>query len=286
MPRLKFDLQPVLAGWRDDKDEHEAWVREVYARHHPDEEPRACDCGYYIPDRLVTCTERDRAACRANVQRRLEHHYRDKHQRGLRAKREWPGLPFPKVGYGTCHWCGQPITLGRVKQRMFHDGRADEPDCKGRRDLHIDLGAQQLHLVARDGLGCRGCGKVAGRWSRFALSAATLARWAAERPERYPPTVWVGEATVCGWSTALEVDHFVALAVAWEAFQADERRRWFFSPGNLQLLCGECHLAKTRADVALIKMAQARGPEWAKAEVLRRLADAGLLRGPKPGETA
>lgn len=80
-----------------------------------------------------------------------------------------------------------------------------------------------------------------------------------------------------------EVDHFIPLGAAWEAFPDPARRRWFFSPANLQLLCTGAgnghHVAKSKEDVALIKACQANGPDWARARVLDILAEAGLLKG-------
>lgn len=52
-------------------------------------------------------------------------------------------------------------------------------------------------------------------------------------------------------SIELEVDHVIPLwKVALISDLTLEQRRWYFGPGNLQLLCGPCHKAKCRAEAA------------------------------------
>jgi 5-methylcytosine-specific restriction endonuclease McrA len=132
----------------------------------------------------------------------------------------------------------------------MHDGREDEPECRWLYHLHTDAGTQQRYLLDRDGKGCMDCGAMVGRWG-----------------------------------SGLEVDHTVALALAWVAFgEHPTRFRWFFSPANLKLRCSGCHQTKTAQDRALIRQANALGSEWARATVLRLLADAGQLRVSQPGK--
>ena len=64
------------AEGRPTREEHEAWVREVYARHYPGDEPRSCDCGYWADDWLVVCHDRHRKHCRRDVEGRLRETYK------------------------------------------------------------------------------------------------------------------------------------------------------------------------------------------------------------------
>lgn len=239
MPRLKFDLQPVGPWPGETVDEHNAYMREAYgdkewAKH----DLAPCSCGYHPADMLCTCGPQNRTA---EVGRRhLERHYREKHQKALRAKREFPGPPCDGKGTGWCRWCGTEIINPKTGRRHAQRTWCPDGGCLRLFNLHTFHVAQRRYLKTRDGEGCRQC--------------------------RAPYT---------------EVDHFIPLGAAWEAFPEPERRRWFFSPANLQLLCigkGGCHVAKSRDDVALIKACQRNGPEWAKGEILNRLAAAGRLK--------
>lgn len=288
VPRLKFDLKPE-GPWRGETVEaHNVELREQVAGWSwwGGGELQPCDCGLYVEGMVCTCRpEERRNHTPAWVAKTLEARARRKHLDALKLKRAFPA--FDRCPMGVCYWCRAPIVHGRVKQRGMHDGRKDEPDCQHQYHLRTRLEAQQSHLLDRDGIGCRCCGKVAGAWARVwtAENEDRLAHWWAQDGwlkrqlrEKPGPFTWVS------WSTHLEVDHIIPLAAAWEAFPEAGRRRWFFGPANMQLLCpnGGCHVAKTREDVAFIKACQQNGPEWAKAEVLRRLADAGLIRSPEP----
>lgn len=290
MARLKFDLTPIEPWWfRDAKtrEEHDQGIREFWARHYPGREPVPCDCGYYsTSEALVYCPPgRRKTECYGKTEKRLTAHYRWAHDQGLKKKRAFPGVPFPRPGPGNCCWCGQPMVHGRVKQRSAHDGRKDEPDCRHLWNLHIRLEVQQAHLLDRDGMGCRDCGVIVGTWKgqwRGETDPAKVRAWSEAWARRCPPETYVGVFCWANWSTGLEVDHFIALAVAWLAFPEDARRRWFFSPANLRLLCTACHVAKTGRDRLLLRQAVDAGPEWLKAEALRQMADAGLIRRPGP----
>lgn len=285
MARLKFDLQPQPPWWDRSEEtrlDHEQGIREYWARHYPDHEPEPCDCGYYTPGCLVHCGPgKHRAHCHKDVRSRLESRARHEHKQGLALKRKFPGLgPTPAR---CCAWCKGPLVHGRVGQRSMHDGRLDEPECRWQYELRTRLEVQRSFLLERDGMGCRGCGAVVGRWSQH--READPERWRAWGPswaQRYPAEVWVGMVSPTSWEIGLEVDHFIALAFAWEGFGTDPRWAWFFAPPNLRLLCGACHKAKTREDITAVRMAQGRGPEWARADILRRLNDAGLLRIARP----
>jgi 5-methylcytosine-specific restriction endonuclease McrA len=271
MPRLKFDLLPKC---RDDdhwqtRAENDAWVRKCWANWDRTGEPTPCDCGYWADDWLVYCDATERRACRATAKTRLEAGARREHDQALAAKRLFPALP--RCPMGVCYWCRQPIVHGQAKQRSMHDGRKDEPECRWLYELHTRLPVQQSYLLDRDGPGCKTCGQVVGRWQLI---------WVCQE-HRVAEYAFDGPNSQVRWSTGLEVDHRIALAVAWLAFPDDSRRRWFFSPSNLRLLCSGCHKAKTQLDRAVLREAAARGPEWVTAEVLRQLADAALLAAPK-----
>lgn len=288
MARLKFDLTPVVPWWFRDAEtraEHDQSIREYYERCWPGRAPVPCDCGYWVEGALVHCPPDDRAFCRKDVPKRLEQHHRYLHDQGLKKKRAFPGVPFPRCGQGNCCWCGKPMVHGRVKQRSAHDGRKDEPNCRHLWNLHVRLDVQQAHLLDRDGMGCIDCGAVVGTWKGGWVRETdpeSVRAWGPSWVIRCPPETYVAPFCWANWNTHLEVDHFIALAVAYMAFPEDARRRWFFSPANLRLLCPACHVAKTGRDRLLLRQAAAFGPEWLKGEVLRQLADAGLLRTPGP----
>lgn len=268
MPRLKFDLQPE-GPWRGETvEEHNAALREQVAGWSwwSGGELQPCDCGLRLETMLCTCRPEDRANhTPEGVARTLEARARRRHLDALAEKRKFP--EFERCPMGTCYWCRQPIVLGRAKQRSMHDSREDEPDCRHQYHLRTRLDAQRPYLLKRDGPCCVACGAMEGRWGPI---------WTDPYPERVAETwrtrAWIRERF------ALEVDHAIALAVAWLAFPEAERRRWFFSPANLRLLCEDCHKAKTQEDRLLLRQAVVYGNDWLKAEVLRRLADAGLLR--------
>lgn len=56
--------------------------------------------------------------------------------------------------------------------------------------------------------------------------------------------------------TGLEVDHIIPLKLV-------PRKLRYWMPGNLQLLCHECHAAKTTQDRRAIRKAQQKGPSTA-----------------------
>jgi hypothetical protein len=240
MGRLKFDVSPINRdeGAHGTREENDAWARRCWANWGRKGEPRACDCGYFSDDWLVTCDEIQRVHCRKNLRKRLEYGARQDHERALRKKREFPGPPHDGKGTGWCRWCGLEIINPKTGKRHHLRTWCPSGECLKAYNLHTVHIAQRRYLTARDGEGCKLCG--------------------------CPDT---------------EVDHVIPLAAVWEAFPEPDRRRWFFSPANLQLLCkGGCHVAKSKADVAFIKACQQNGPGWAKSEVLRRLNAAGLLR--------
>lgn len=243
MARLKFDVKPQDRNerWYQTREEHEEWVREVWSNWSMPGEPAPCSCGFYADDWLVTCEGVQRERCHRDVQKRLEFGARQDHERALRKKREFPGPPCDGKGTGWCRWCGAEIINPKTGRRHALRTWCADGGCFRLYNLHTHHYAQRRYLKARDGEGCKTC-----------------------------------SAPYC------EVDHVIPLAAAWEAFPEPDRRRWFFSPANLQLLCtgasNGCHVAKSREDVAFIRACQQNGPQWAKAEILRRLGERGLLR--------
>lgn len=281
MARLKFDLQPVVSEWRTGphQAEHDENIRAYFARHHPDDTPGPCDCGYWADNGLVYCRTVDRPQCKRDVAKRLEHHYREAHKKALRQKREFPGAPHIKSA--GCNWCGKPIVHGRAAQRSWHDGRLDEPDCLFEYYLRTRSETQQRYLVKRDGMRCR-CGKVCGRWHigfTFTDEGAVRRFW--DRSAWFKRTfpTCPGWITYISWSSTFEVDHILPLAAAWVAFPEDDRRRWFFGPRNLAGLCRDCHRKKTKDDIAFIRALQQMPQEAATMAVLDKMRDLGLLKG-------
>ena len=62
----------------------------------------------------------------------------------------------------------------------------------------------------------------------------------------------------CG-SKAMEIDHRVALSVAWERMLTGDRRWWAaWTIGNLRWLCRECHVTKTRDDRYVLRKLRKR----------------------------
>lgn len=282
MPRLKFDLKPFNrdeeAHYRS-REENDDWVRNIWKKWNRPGEPAPCDCGYYGDQWLVTCDARDRLRCKADMPRRLEASHRDKHERFLRSKRVFPGTPFNK-GPGWCRWCGAWIVDPKTGEQHRSRTWCAHGDCLHEYNLRTDLETQRAHLLRRDGLGCFDCGDVQGAWAKSREANPEVWRnWGPKWERRYPADVWVGELCTVAWNTRHEVDHFIALAVAFECFPDDGRRRWFFSPANLRLLCASCHKAKTNRDRALLREIANEGPEHGKAVVLGQLRDAGLLKG-------
>ena len=54
-----------------------------------------------------------------------------------------------------------------------------------------------------------------------------------------------------------EIDHILALSIAWELRKRGDRRWWrAWTPGNLRPLCHECHRLKTREDRAELSRLQ------------------------------
>lgn len=260
MARLVFDLKP-LPIWGTETperaEEHNCEIIEWFARHYPDETPKPCDCGYFEPVHLVRCTEKhQRRHCRRDALKRLERAYRERHLKALRQKRVCPPTPYAGAGPGICWWCGDGLPrtkAGNFVQRVFHNGRKGEPKCGYHHRLHTQTPVQLEYLLQRRGPRCAGCGELHGAWARRRPTSPERLReiWG---QTSYPADVWVGPLCTAWWQTSLEVDHKVALALV--AHLPDDERRPYFGPINLQLLCADCHKAKTRSDRAKIRALQ------------------------------
>lgn len=280
MARLVFDSSP-LGPWRAETvEEHNASLLEFCAGYDWIE-ARPCDCGQYVEGMLCTCRPAERKhKTPARVAEIIQASRRREHLEGLAKKREFPRLG--RCPLGVCYWCREPIVHGRVKQRSMHDGRKDEPNCRWEYALRTHRDTQLAYLLRRDGNGCTDCGSVKGRFGCYwnCTSEERALSWWKEAPSarRDFPEPPAGPFSWIRWDSALEVDHFVALAVAFEAFPDPARRRWFFGPRNLRLLCADCHKAKTRLDRALLREIYAGGEEFGRARVLDILAAAGLLK--------
>lgn len=252
---------PVPGGHLDA--EHDAWVREMWAKWSYPGEPAPCECGYWSGGGLVLCQPDQRAECRATVQVRLARHWREHHQRQVRARRTFPGPAHDGLGAGHCRWCGEDILREDDSSRL-NLRRTWHPACFHQFNLHTHRDTQVAFLLKRDGPGCGACGAVMGQWERTAYSADH------ERDPDYcrakdawwrrilPPDIYVALYCPVAWTTSMEVDHVTALGRV--AHLTDEERRPFFGPDNLQLLCVPCHQAKTVADRAAIKAVRVDNP--------------------------
>lgn len=149
---------------------------------------------------------------------------------------------FPPEGRPAnwCRWCGGEIVHGRVAQRGWHDGRADEPNCRRERELHTVKDVQLAFLIERDGQRCADCGENPERWHRRGLCSQMP-----QDLEAWGEAPWPRFSMVRRVS-ALEVDHDVPL---WSvAHLPDDERRPFFGPPNLKLRCEPCHDGKTATE--------------------------------------
>lgn len=192
--------------------------------------------------------------------------------------RVFPGPPHDGLGHGFCRWCGKEMAadVPRRKQRTWCPGG----DCFHEYNLHTRLEVQRTFLFERDGLGCSKCGSQVGQWARgnWATDPDYYRGLSETWVKHFDPAIYVGEFFSVTWSADLQVDHRIPLVAAFRAFEGDRRLGWFWGPGNIWLLCPDCHREKTREDVKLGKACEANGKEWAKAEVLHMLRETGRLR--------
>lgn len=190
--------------------------------------------------------------------------YQNRRRSAVSAYRKFPGNPYQvarrqvrdRNDVGVCSWCGGEILRadGHAvdKRRTWHSGKGDEPDCLGEYFRHTRAPDQLAFLIERDGIGCAICSKVVGRW-KYRRAWKTD-----EFGGRFVHGLAHEENGVCRftWSSGLQVDHVLALALV--VLEVPEAERWrYWGPVNLQALCDACHKAKTAEDVRRIKAARA-----------------------------
>lgn len=124
-------------------------------------------------------------------------------------------IPFADAPNGTCRWCGEPITFGRVGARRWHDGREPQPAHLRDEGAVKEPACLQIYLLL----------SKPSATSPALLELAGLEYACAEcgrRPEAHE-------------RVKFDVDHRVPLADGGE-----------HALSNLQLLCNDpCHKAKT-----------------------------------------
>ena len=146
-----------------------------------------------------------------------------------------PPLHHHERSGGVCRWCGLIV---------FHDkgAKAGEPNrrrawhtaCVDEYKLHAWAAEQEKFVRKRDGGRCAACRERPKKWVRAKY----------ESTDRATRGRYVRIKRAC----ALELDHLTPL---WSVanLPAHERRA-FFGPSNLQLLCPDCHRAKTTREAA------------------------------------
>lgn len=226
--------------WATEK--HDEEMRAFFAKHHPGEEPSVCTCGYFEPVGLVYCSAGQRERCERDYDSRVASYRKEEGVRKQRAKRRFPGPPHDGLGTGFCRWCGAEIINPKTGKRHATRTWCPDGDCVHEFNLHTRADVQAIHLRRRDGLGCRGCGVIKGRWAMW---------WMDNYYEVRADATNDGPTCFIMWTDAMEVDHVVALGLV--SHLSDDARRQFFAPENLQLLCVDCHKAKTKADIRKIR---------------------------------
>lgn len=177
----------------------------------------------------------------------------------------FPEWPPEQSGPGRCRWCGEIVRHRSGKREGLINTRAHwHRECLEDFYLHSRLEQQFGYVERRDGLKCAwpGCGAEPAKWHN-------LGECVEMRTDR-PSFLWAGPvgsdawlAASHAWSrenpnnrytmverrTALELDHRYPL---WAVQHLDpDRRRPFYGPRNLWLLCPEHHKAKTAREAAL-----------------------------------
>jgi hypothetical protein len=146
-----------------------------------------------------------------------------------------PPLHHDRRAGGLCRWCGEAI-LHEIGPRTGEpDGRRSwHPACVEIYKLHAWPETQFAFVKKRDKARCADCGARPRKWlpaRRVSVDKETRGRF-------------VRVKRVC----ALELDHATPL---WSVAHLEpERRRPFFGPDNLRLLCPACHRAKTAREAS------------------------------------
>ena len=147
-----------------------------------------------------------------------------------------------------CCWCEMPLPIGRA--RWCGDGcvRAYSMACGRQRMADGRYVIDNEDVVNNTRHHCVGCGRGPTKHRR-------QSKWDEDR--------WWDE-----WEV-FELDHIVALSIAWE--RKDERQ-WVRAhlPENLQWLCRDCHKHKTANDRRILSNIQNNRPEyWIKPEYIK-----------------
>lgn len=170
----------------------------------------------------------DRADCRA-YQEQLRQERRE------RAQRRSPPPPNDDAPRGTCRWCLQPITHEDGKpdrRRRWHHGAPAKP-WEPRRCLRewqeTQPGYQVPLLIERDGRRCAECGYDED------AEQAPMREWRKRQQDHlFRDGPDAGPAPDVPLPRRLDGDHRVPLADGGAN-----------NLGNMQLLCEDCHKAKT-----------------------------------------
>lgn len=189
-------------------------------------------------------------------------------------------IPFPDAPRMHCQWCAEPIVYGRLDRR-WHDGREDvrlgegprERDCKGEYLIAASADYAKQILSALRGPFCAQCGPPrVGQTQKLALRVADGRRFGSpfQWSDPWADVAWHERPRIATWNdpfaemldlvnpprfahsysgrsprvfavqtivVALEVDHVVPI-IDGGSFELD----------NLQLLCQQCHRAKTATE--------------------------------------
>lgn len=194
-------------------EEHNEWIRTMWAKWGRTDDPKPCDCGIFAEGskRLSLCTAADRPGCHAKAKARLEAYWKAQRQKEIAAKRKWPGPePFADAERGSCVWCGKSILRPDGLRLNLRKKRHDE--CLEQLLIRLRPDNMRRFIWNRDGGRCAapGCGRVHGLHGHW------------------------------------DADHVLALYFA-------EGNPSYWAPENVVILCRDpCHKNKTREDTALI----------------------------------
>lgn len=164
-----------------------------------------------------------------------------------------PPLPewFWKAPAGTCRWCNEPTLYpeghkraGEVNtRRNWHDG------CVGHYRI-TKFGEDQRRYVRKaDGGLCRACGWDVTKAVGYRRTPRVL--WLPPNVEVRGAYPWTSFQSRKDWVQACQLerdyrdwqaDHIVPL---WSVDRDAPDALRFWGPENLQLLCGDCHKAKS-----------------------------------------
>jgi hypothetical protein len=163
---------------------------------------------------------------------------RDRRAREVRGSVRRPPRPPFETTAGVCSMCGGPLP-GRRRSWC-------SDDCVDIWNVATRQPDALRHLVELHGRECWACGD---RWTLRERTAVELLGGVlpANRVHGERCYVDVVHGPPCPTPVRLEVDHIRPL---WSLNDEERRELRWWLPYNLQLLCGLCHKAKTRAEAA------------------------------------